>query len=36
MRYLFEDYALDTERRELGRGNAPIAVEPSRPPAEMR
>ena len=28
MRYLFEDYALDTERRELRRGNAPVAVEP--------
>src|SRR5262249_25221318 len=28
LRYLFEDYALDTERRELRRGNAPIALEP--------
>ena len=28
MRYLFEDYALDTERRELRRGDAPVAVEP--------
>jgi adenylate cyclase len=26
--YLFEDYALDTERRELRRGQAPVAVEP--------
>jgi adenylate cyclase len=26
--YLFEDYALDTERRELRRGDAPVAVEP--------
>ena len=28
MHYLFEDYALDTERRELRRSNAPVAVEP--------
>ena len=28
MRYLFEDYALDTERRELRRGDAPVAIEP--------
>ena len=28
LRYLFEDYALDTERRELRRGDAPVAVEP--------
>ena len=28
MLYLFEDYALDTERRELRRGDGPIAVEP--------
>jgi adenylate cyclase len=26
--YLFEDYALDTERRELRRGDAPVAIEP--------
>jgi adenylate cyclase len=26
--YLFEDFALDTERRELRRGDAPIAVQP--------
>jgi adenylate cyclase len=26
--YLFEDYALDTERRELRRGQAPVAIEP--------
>ncbi|HXF89318.1 MAG TPA: winged helix-turn-helix domain-containing protein [Xanthobacteraceae bacterium] len=28
MRYLFEDYALDSDRRELVRGAKPIAVEP--------
>jgi TolB-like protein/cytochrome c-type biogenesis protein CcmH/NrfG len=28
LRYLFEDYALDTDRRELRRGTALIAVEP--------
>ena len=28
MRYLFEDFALDTERRELRRGDAPVAIEP--------
>ena len=28
MRYLFEDFALDTERRELRRGDATVAVEP--------
>ena len=28
MRYLFEDYALDTDQRELRRGNAPVAVAP--------
>jgi adenylate cyclase len=28
LRYLFEDYALDTQRRELCRGNAPVAIEP--------
>ena len=28
LRYLFEDYALDTERRELRRGDAPVAIEP--------
>ena len=28
MRYLFEDFALDTERRELRRGDAVVAVEP--------
>ena len=26
--YLFEDYALDTDRRELRRGRAPVPVEP--------
>jgi adenylate cyclase len=26
--YLFEDFTLDTERRELRRGDAPIAVQP--------
>jgi adenylate cyclase len=26
--YLFEDYALDTERRELRRGDVPVAIEP--------
>jgi adenylate cyclase len=26
--YLFEDYALDRERRELRRGDAPVAIEP--------
>jgi TolB-like protein len=28
VRYLFEDYALDAERRELLRGTEPISVEP--------
>ena len=28
LRYLFEDCALDTDRRELRRGTAPVAVEP--------
>ena len=28
MLYLFEDYALDTERRELRRGQAPVAIQP--------
>jgi adenylate cyclase len=28
LRYLFEDYALDTQRRELRRGDAPVAIEP--------
>lgn len=28
MRYLFEDYAFDTDRRELRRGTEPIAVAP--------
>ncbi|RPI45599.1 MAG: transcriptional regulator, partial [Hyphomicrobiaceae bacterium] len=28
MRYTFEDFALDTERRELRRGDAAVAVEP--------
>jgi adenylate cyclase len=28
LRYLFEDFALDTERRELRRGQAPVAIEP--------
>ena len=28
MLYLFEDYALDNERRELRRGQAPVAIEP--------
>ena len=28
MRYLFDDFALDTERRELRRGETPVAVEP--------
>jgi adenylate cyclase len=26
--YLFEDYALNTQRRELRRGGAPVAIEP--------
>jgi adenylate cyclase len=26
--YLFEDFALDTERRELHRGEGPVAIEP--------
>jgi adenylate cyclase len=26
--YLFEDYTLDTQRRELRRGDAPVAIEP--------
>jgi TolB-like protein len=28
VRYLFEDYALDADRRELRRGTAPVPVEP--------
>ena len=28
MRYLFEDYALDTDRRELRRGRTLVAIEP--------
>ena len=28
MRFLFEDYALDTDRRELRRGSALLPVEP--------
>ena len=28
MRYLFEDFALDTERRELRRGATLVALEP--------
>lgn len=28
MRYLFEDYALDADLRELVRGNSPVPVEP--------
>ena len=28
MRYLFEDYALDTDRRELCRGSALLTIEP--------
>jgi TolB-like protein len=28
LRYLFEDYALDAERRELLRGTKPVSVEP--------
>jgi TolB-like protein len=28
VRYFFEDYALDTDRRELVRGTAPVSVEP--------
>ena len=28
MRYLFEDYALDTDRRELSRGGTVVAMEP--------
>ena len=28
MLYLFEDYALDTERRELRRGHELVAIEP--------
>ena len=28
MRYLFEDYALDTDRRELSRGGTLVAIEP--------
>jgi adenylate cyclase len=28
LRYLFEDYGLDTERRELRRGQALVAIEP--------
>ena len=28
MRYLFEEYALDMDRRELRRGTEPVAVEP--------
>jgi TolB-like protein len=28
VRYLFEDYALDADRRELHRGTVPVAIEP--------
>jgi DNA-binding winged helix-turn-helix (wHTH) protein len=28
MRYLFEDYVLDTDRRELRRGTALVAIAP--------
>ena len=28
LRYLFDDFALDTDRRELRRGGAPVSVEP--------
>jgi TolB-like protein len=28
VRFLFDDYMLDTDRRELHRGSAPVAVEP--------
>ena len=28
MRYLFEDYVLDTDRRELSRGGTLVAIEP--------
>jgi DNA-binding winged helix-turn-helix (wHTH) protein len=28
VRYLFEDYALDIDRRELLRGTGPVSVEP--------
>src|SRR5215213_3660976 len=28
LRYLFEDYALDTDRRELRRGGTLVAIEP--------
>ena len=28
MQFLFTDYTLDTDRRELRRGSQPIAVEP--------
>ena len=28
VRYLFEDYALDPDRRELLRGTTPVALEP--------
>ena len=28
MRFLFEDYVLDTERRELRRGSALLSMEP--------
>jgi TolB-like protein len=28
LRYLFDDYALDTERRELRRADTPVAIEP--------
>ena len=28
MRFLFTDYALDTDRRELRCGSKPVAVEP--------
>ena len=28
MRYLFEEYALDMDRRELRRGTTPVAIEP--------
>jgi DNA-binding winged helix-turn-helix (wHTH) protein len=28
LRYVFEDYAFDTERREVHRGNVPVPVAP--------
>jgi DNA-binding winged helix-turn-helix (wHTH) protein len=28
LRYLFEEYALDMDRRELRRGTSPVGIEP--------